>query len=42
MKQPIKKAIKDYKEWRSFKVPIIDAIRMTWKYNVAIYFKATK
>jgi len=34
MKAQIIKAIKDYKEWRSYHVPIVQAIRLTWKYNV--------
>lgn len=38
MKSAIKKAIKDYKEWRSFNVPIYQALRLTFKYNVAIYW----
>jgi hypothetical protein len=29
-------AIKDYKEWRSYKVPVGQAIRLTWKSKLAI------
>lgn len=34
----MKKAYRDYKEWRSYKMPVIQALRMTWKYNVGIYW----
>jgi hypothetical protein len=36
MKAAIKKAIKDYKEWRSFHVPILQALRLTLKFNVRL------
>jgi hypothetical protein len=32
-------AIKDYKEWRSYKVPVAQALRLTWKSKVAILLK---
>lgn len=32
-------AIKDYQEWRSFNVPIGQAIRLTWKSKLASRFK---
>lgn len=30
----IKKIVKDYLEWRSFRVPVIQAIRLSFKINV--------
>lgn len=32
-------AIRDYKEWRSFKVPVGQAIRLTWQHKLAIRLK---
>jgi hypothetical protein len=32
-------AIKDYKEWRSYKVPVGQAIRLTWKSKMAVLVK---
>ena len=32
----MKKALLDYQEWRSFKVPVRQALRLTWRYNVTL------
>jgi hypothetical protein len=30
------KAIKDYLEWRSYGVPVIQALKLTYKFNVRL------